>query len=379
MASTLFGMPNGFLAADENNRQNQQAGLLAMKTLGEIEQQPAHLDLMKAQTVNTQAMTRLHTADAAQKEAAAAELLRMKQIEADWQKLEQARRAAIDQAKLEGKTLTVGDVPPGGFGAPAAAAETQSAYMLRQAEELSRRGAPLAVTNKIRDDAVKLAKDEAQTQSAQAETNVRQIEGSRKLAVDLGSLAEYALRGPQQYAEARMAAVARGLPLDKLPANFEQAAPLLRGMVAQATTAKEKADIETARINAAAAASRAGAAHVTAAATASVAKERVELYRTRNEILRKTGGEAADAAVDSKRATTEAKRVATEAKRAQVFPNIPLDPKEVRVGQAYTLANGQLGRAVADPNGQVVGRDGKRFSLVPVKPGAMMSAEGDDE
>ncbi len=344
----LFGAPLGIIASDENIRQNIHAGLLASKTLGEIEQQPTDLALKQAKIPLTQAETehhlataKLNRANAAAAEQAAAELKRQQDITTKVLAEEQAHRAAQQRAIAEGRVLTVADRPAGGFAAPV---QTTADRLDQLANDLLDNGMPLDKVATLAGKAAEASKDNAQAASARAAQELSQLKSSQERAERLGTMAAYALKGPAQYREAMTAAMqdpALVGVLGKMPLDFAAAKPRLEAFLGQAMTVKEQAAQKARDVEAAAAQARAGAAQTSASASLMVAKSRVALNNERLEILKKNGGKADPDVVDIRRRGVALREQEAQAKQLKDAPPAPLDMKERRLGKMYTAADGK--------------------------------------
>jgi len=320
----MYGAPVGIQASDENIRQNIQTGFQAQKLLGEIAMQPEELALKRAQTLNTGALTKLHLADAAQKEAAARDTALMRKIDLEVR----AEQQAIDQAKLAGVDLTVADRPKEGFSTTQSAATS----LERFAAAAYNKGMPLDMVTPIVEKAAKIRKEEATTLSQSTNAAVHQLTAQKALAERLGSVASYALQGPTQYAQVRAMG---GLPPD-LPLSFSLAAPLLRQMVATSTTVKDKAELEIKERNAKASEARAAAAQVSANASAARAGAYVATSAARRDVLKKALGPGSEEAADAKRATTEAARTRAFKTQLSFAPPVPLRFIAAHEGRLFT-------------------------------------------
>ena len=153
----LFGAPVGIIASQENNRQAITSGLANIKTMGDIAQQPAELELKQAQA-------RLFGAEASDKEAAAAASQEMLKLQKEF----------VEGARANGKEATVDDLEPG-TGKPKSQASQLEAF----ANFADKKGLPPLALAKVREEIAKIYEHEAITdyRSQQA----RQIEEKRAL------------------------------------------------------------------------------------------------------------------------------------------------------------------------------------------------------
>ncbi len=341
MASELFGAPIGIIASEENIRQNIHAGLLASKTLGEIEQQPLDAEKKKAETEHHLATAQLNRATAAKAEADALELRRQQGIMERVLEEDRATRAAEAAAAAQGRNLTVADRPAGGFAAPPT---TTAERIDRLANRLADLGMPLDKVATLAGKAAEASKDNAQAASSRATEELNKLKSSQERAERLGTMAAYALKGPTQYREAMTAAMqdpALVGVLSKMPLDFAAAKPRLEAFFGQAMTVKEQAAQRARDIEASAAQARAGAAQVSASAALMTAQSRVKLNETRREILEKNGGKGDPAVLDIRQRGVALREQEAAAKRLKEAPPAPLDMKARVVGKMYTAADGK--------------------------------------
>jgi len=320
----MYGAPVGIQASDENIRQNLHAGLMAQKALGEIAMQPEELALKRAQTLNTGALARLHTADAALKEAATRDAALMRKIDLE----ARAEQQAIDQAKLAGVDLTVADRPKEGFSATQSAATP----LERFAATAYNKGMPLDMITPVMEKAAKIRKEEATMLNQSTNAVVHQLAAQKAIAEQLGSAASYALQGPTQYAQVRaMGGLPPGLPL-----SFDLAAPQLQQLVSTSVSVKDRTDLEIKERNAKASEARAAAAQVSANASAARAGAYVATSATRRDALKKALGPGSEEAADAKRATTEAARARAFKTQLSFAPPVPLRFTAAHEGRLFT-------------------------------------------
>lgn len=333
----MYGAPIGILASDQNIRQNIHAGLLAQKTLGEINAQPAEVDLKVAQAGNLRALTRQHTAEAAKLEEAAASLETMRRLGQEAAAEAQAQAQAVDQARLQGVDLTAADRPAGGFSRrPSAAEPLERLYDLGQ-----KKGVPLDLLMPYAKKAADIRKEEAQTASANAEAEVRTLKAASDRAERMGALAQHAMKGPREYAIVRAQMAQEGLPVNALPASFEEALPGLRQLEATSVGVKDRADLLIKERTSKAAEVRAQADSARAGASVMRAKMAVKLGEQRFEAIAKNGGFLSPEARANAEEQAIRRRQLTDKELRKEFPPAPLDPAARVNGKSYTAADGR--------------------------------------
>ena len=378
----LFGAPLGILAADANYRDNLIAGmksqaamLEAEKTRGEIVAQPAQLELVKAQARHQGTLADHNVAQTAQLNASMAAAIENKRLWAlamSQNPEVQARQEAVNAAANRGVTLTVGDVPLGGF-----AAQKQSPFMFtaRRLDEMANHALSLGVNPievaKLVKDGAEAFKDSATGASAQAMTEVHQLDAIRKRSAELGAAAGYGKRGPQQYATIKAMLDAQGMG-QGLPPTFGPAAvEVLNALEARAVSVEEKLKLAMEERRTRATEASAGATSANAAANVRLTNIKAEIATDLRDRVRQNGGPRDPAAMERDASVTRLNNERADALTAQKFPRVPLDLTRITVGNNYTAADNKTKvRAVADPAGQYQAKDaaGKtvRFSFVPV-------------
>jgi len=374
--SELFGAPNGIIASDANIRQNITAGLAAAKTLGEIEQQPVELELKRAQVGNTNALARYHGAEADKALAAIEKGKRWDAFQRQAVEEDQAKARADAGKRAQGLGgLTVGDMRPGGFSAPAATVGTR---LMSMAETLQRLGAPPEEVAKFAKEGSLVVQHEAAAEHSKSQVAGEQLKQRGDRSKQLATIANYALQGETQFRTAL--ASAAGDPilapyLTRIPQNFNDARPLLAKLVAEGNTMHEKAMEAAADLTARSRASEAAAANKRADASVMVAGAKFKVLNELYERRVANDGHNTPEAREAAKELTESRRSLREARDAKAFTKIPLSSADVIIGTNYTLANGQKAKAVSDPNGTVKDAKGRPFSLVPITVDNKMSED----
>ena len=325
--SDLFFGAQGTIAAQENNRQAITSGLANIKTMGDIAQQPAELELKQAQA-------RLYGAEASDKEAAAAASQEMLKLQKEF----------IEGARAAGKEATVEDLEPG-TGKPKSQASQLEAF----ANFADKKGLPPLALAKVREEIAKIYEHEAITdyRSQQA----RQIEEKRALEhmTRVSNVSAAAAQSPRDYALALMNPETRKLLPPGLTGDYATDRPVLemitragQDSIKAADLARKQADSVQTRLRAKAAAA---ASH--ASATASTA--RAELTQQVKADIIKNGGEKSPEAKDVKTAAADAKRQATQAALRKEFPPLIVDPNAREPGKIYMMADGRIARWEMNP------------------------------
>lgn len=308
----MFGAPIGIGAAETDIRQNIQGALLAQKTLGEIEKQPAEKALAEAHA-------KLYGAEAELKLGQAEDQKTLANLALEMQK------AKTDAAN--GKIRTVEDV---GKAEQTSLAEPYEAMF----NFATKKGVNPMVLSKIATTAAGIRQKEASAASQNAEALNRQYEASIKQARMIASAANAALNNPEQYPRILMEAAASGLPVQLMPQQFDAAALTAArdfGIKAEdRIKLQQQKTLQEARIK------RWGAANATDAAREKLLNLRADTLKEKLDLERKNGGVNADRAE-----LTATRKAAREAKERKEFPPAPLDPKERQIGKTYTAADGK--------------------------------------
>ena len=319
----MFGAPIGIGAAEQDMRQNVLGALQAQDMLGKIEMQPAQRRM-------TEAHARLYGAEADLKEAQARDQRTMQEIAQGV--------AAARQAATRGELLTVENQPT----RPRSLAEPY-VQMLAEAE---RRGVSPMVTEKIATQAAGILQKEAAAVNSAAQAQIHKIDMQAKAAERVGSLAQMGLAGPQQYAQARMMMAQEGIPTQELPEDFQQAVPMLQGLVDQSMKAKDKLDLSRKDLHEKAQEKLWKSSEARNYAAVKTATAREELVKERTSLLRKNGGATSPEAKAHKEELTAATKARREAAERKEFPQMPIDPAAIQLGKSYTDKQGRRITAV---------------------------------
>lgn len=371
----LYGAPNGIIAANTEHRQNVLAALQSQKLLGEIETEPAHRELLTEQARHQRTLANLNVEQATEKRQATERARRLEAVNALVAEQEAKERAAkIEMGRMQGTNITAADLVP-----QSSMTEQLTGQTLRVIAAARAAGIPETQLIPLVKEASTVIENAAKTDNQNALTAVHKLDAQRKQAQNIGSLAEFALQSPGNYAQMLLNLQQQGTDVSRMPTSWEEAKPKLRALLAQATTAKEKADMEARKMEAQAAQARAGAAQASAGAAVATSAARIRLINARTDAVIKEGGERSAAATELSRARTRAVDEGTAARIALTYPQIPLDPKSIITGKKYTAANGARVQAVLDPRGTVKDAAGNPFSLVIIKPTAAGSAGNEDD
>lgn len=360
--SELYGAPSGIIASDSEIRSNIHAGLLAQKTLGEIEQQPAELRLKTAHA-------RLYESEAGLKESQMRDQQMLQQLE---QGIVQARNAGVDLSVADARQV----VKP----------QSMAAQLENVVTEGVKRGVPARLTLPYAEKAAHIRQQEAAAASSKANEVIHLIDAQKKQAERRGMLAQMGMQGPQQYAQMLQTAAEEGLPVDHLPQEWGgPAVQQLQGIVKSSLTVKESLELARKDLHEKAQEARWRSSSARDSASIGLAIARRDLTNERLSVLRKNGGDGSPEVHALREERRQNSIAVREARERKEFPPIPLSQSAVKPDQAYTLADGTRARAVEDPNGTIKNLQGKILSLVrlpgvakgaKVKPAA---AELDDE
>lgn len=323
----LFGAPVGIIASQENNRQAITSGLANIKTMGDIAQQPAELELKQAQA-------RLFGAEASDKEAAAAANQEMLKLQKEF----------IEGARANGKEATVDDLEPG-TGKPKSQASQLEAF----ADYASKKGLPPLALAKVREEIAKIYEHEAITdyRSQQA----RQTEEKRALEhmTRVSNVSAAAAASPRDYALALMNPETRKLLPPGLTGDYATDKPVLEMITRAGQDSIKAADLARKQADSVQTRLRAKAAAAASSASAGASKARMELtQQVKNDIV-KNGGEKSAEAKDAKVAAADAKRQATQAALRKEFPPLLIDPAAREPGKIYMMADGRIARWEVNP------------------------------
>ena len=324
MTTEMFGAPYGIIASNEEIRKNVLTGLNAQKTLGDIAQQPAELELK-------QAHARLYGAEARVKEEAIAAAKRERALGEEFA----ARRRLVEVKAQQGETATVADLPPSGRLARRSGAD----QLIEYADFLDSKGAPLSTTMKFREKIATIQQHEAAALNSQASQVKTQLETTEKLAGVLGQFAQGALAQPAQYSQIRMAAVQQGLPPELFPPEFNPR--LMRQYVDSSIKTKDKIALDREELDSKAQRARDNASASASAVRARVLKQREKLLKEDVDNLYKDGGKYSPEAIASQKGLRETRAARRDALINKEFPPVPLDPKARSFNKTYTAADGK--------------------------------------
>ena len=352
----MFGAPIGISKGMEDQNRNVLSGLAAAKTLGDIEQQPAELDLK-------QSHARLYRAEAETKEADAAA---------------QRAIAAIARGNQSGEDATPEELAQNAVNL---GARLTGAGFTKQGMALAKTGVDMTA---------KIATGEA----AQASAMLRKIRAQTEQLTQRASFALGALNGGSQtaYETAKLAAVQAGYPeaLD-LPERFEDARPLLTQMVAQGTKAKDAEEMARKRLVDKARIGALGASAAKNSAARDVIQAKLPGIKILTNEIVKNGGKHSPEALAHQRELNETRAQARLLRDAVNFPPAPADPALRQEGKTYTAANGAKFRWQKGPDGKpaaylidmpktLMPSGGKRSAITDTEVGADDDAlELDDE
>lgn len=357
--SELFGAPSGIIASDENIRSNVREGLLAQKTLGEIEQQPAELALKQQQT-------RLYGAEASEQETAAA----LAQQSLEWDKkfaqdrLETAARGQLVTGipSTQGRDATVGDLPPDGKAARLSGAD----LMIQKADWLDAHNAPLSLTVPLRKEIAAIQEHEGiahYRNSQAADEALKQQQTQLKL---VGQVAGSAATSPQAYFamihDPQGAAILKNLGLT---GNYTTDKPTLEAVAKASMDAHEQAELKRQMADDASKQALRAAETAQANQRISLMKQRELDLQTAADTRAKYDGAKSKSAKDANDARIKASEARVFSEQLKFAPMLKLDPSKVEVGKLYTLQDKSLVRitgkdANGNPVGEPVGKDEAR-------------------
>ena len=367
----LFGAPQGIMAREEGNRAAMLGGLGAQKLLGEIAAQPVELDYRKS-------LARLHGAEATAKEAESAAQLQLLKLQQDWVTKEQdAREQLVDAAASQGRTATVADLHEG---SAQSGGVSQADSLRRFADFAEQHGTPPMALAGLHDKIAGIAEKEAIGFYRNAQG--QDIEEKRKSALRqrIGGIAQGASASPQAYAAAMMSPDRKLLP-PELTGDYATDAPILRAVAQQSMTADQQADNARQDRDQRSRELRrsAGSAASTAAVTRNQAQADIATERLR--ILKKYGGDSAEETLKAKRTANEAAQRAMDAKDAKAYPPIPLNPKDIAVGDSYSKDGKNYKVVGKGPDGKPVFRPVTGLHAAAVAAAAMSAnaGAGDEE
>jgi len=350
--SDLYGAPSGIIASERNIRENVNAGLLAQKTLGEIEQQPADLALK-------QAHARLYGAEAADKEATAAMNQQSLKLQSDFAAERQARMQLAGQLPATaGRDATVGDLPPNGK----LVRKSQADTLVQYADFLEKRGAPVSMTTPIRKEIAGIQEKEAIGHYRDSQATNEDFKTLQAKLKSIGGTAAAAAESPQNYMSILGNPQQRQFLPPGLTGNYVTDKPILAAVARSSMDAHQQAEL-TAK------AKEDASKQALRTAEVAQANQRISLMRARQDALTvaadnaiKYNGSKSKAAEDALKARTEAAKARVFSEQLKFAPMLKLDPSKVIVGNLYTLQDKSLVRitgkaANGDPIGEPVGKD----------------------
>lgn len=355
----LFGAPSGIIASNELANQNMLSGLKAQEMMGAIAMQPADLALKQAQT-------RLHGAEAAQKELANEQAVGLLKLDAAFNAEWDARKKLSDAAAGSGAIATVADLTDG------SAAKTLSPMSLYTKSQerlhwLEANGAPEQLVAGERDKIATGLEKLGNLQWRQQEAAKSQAEQASKQRQEIGGLAAAAATSEPNYRAIMMGPERARLP-KQLTGNYATDVRTLNAIAQASTTAEQQFKLAQKAEEDKVTATRVTAVTARNNASARLARLKADTQEVILANLKKYGGANAEATVEQKRTASAARKAAADAKENAAFPPLPLDPKLHVPGQVYTAADGR--RVVAEGvKGQPL-----RYRVVPSPTAAAVQA-----
>lgn len=331
MATGLFGAPIGILAAGEEQDRDIKTTALAAKTLGDLAQVPAEIDLKNAQAGHFRALTGVQQ----QKYSDAA---LMTQLEAG--------------ARAQGRTADVNDL---------AKARTSVADPIQKFYDYAvGQGAPLRITAPLAKQIAEIKEKEGMAAYREGQAAASDLDQQAKVAARVGAIAKTAMDSPQGYDQMRLLlSQAKNLPpqtksfIDSLPADWESGKARLAPLVQSSMTAKDQIAAQQKERELKEKEKLTASTIARNTATAASAGAHVENLRERTTQLRKAGGEGTPAQVAAQEQLAEARARKMEADQLKTSPYVPLDKSAVTAGKTYTLRDGRVARAIAGADGGV--------------------------
>lgn len=342
--SDLFGAPIGIAAAETDMRQNVLGALQAQKTLGEIGQQPADLELK-------QAHAKLFGAEAVQKDLANQMAANDLALSQKFQQQEAQEKIATLAAN--GQIATINDVGQMGKPAPNDPAARLTKYIKFLEDNGMSETRLLPLRKELADISEKGAiGNYRNSQAAEQQQKVVQARANRQ-----GQMATAALNDPSVYPMLLQQALNDPDPeiragAAKLPTTWgPTTARIMQAVRTQGMDTYKAAEVAIQQAKLKSEQGLATAQTANAQARTSLAQARTNLENEKLKLVQKYGGDTAEATLEQKRATTAAKKDLSAAKDSKDFPAMPLDPKSglFVVGGRFT---DKQGRKL-----QMVGRD----------------------
>lgn len=343
MATAMYGAPVGFIAAEGQANKTALLQLQAEETMGKLAEIPSSIRLKNAQAANFEGQ-------AAAKEAEGADLEMMARYEAELR----AKKVSQQVALTQGRDATVKDLE-------AADPARVSDPLLELYNHMVASGAPSRMTAPLAEKIAKIQENESTAAYRAGEARVQQLEAEKRLAEQIGSMAQTAMASPEGYAQMRLLATQQGAKLppgikkiiDGLPQDWNAAKRLLTPIALNALSVKDqkelalkeeknKQDIATGK-----------ASEARARASANLASVRAGLVKVQKDNLVKLGGEGTAQQVAAKEADLAMKHTKLEAERLKLHPRLPADASKIVPGRSYTIADGRVARAVTTADGKV--------------------------
>ena len=328
----MFGAPAGISAAEDQLRQNIQGGLLAQKTLGEIEAQPGAKALQAAHA-------RYYNAEALAKEQEAVEMSQL---------------GTAAQGVFGGQGGGAEQLSGPGF-VPGQAQARQSGSLVDAFAQMTRIAGGMGYTKKAEEFAkttYTLAEREQQISTAKANQQLHVLQAQREQLKQHASLAASAVDDPS-YAQMRMILHSQGMDTSDMPESYAAAKPMLEQIV---TMGQEADKVLAARMNAPVKAAevvkyraQAGAATASSAAATSRKKVLDQTYDLRKKYDGDTSGAMRDLRKARTKATEDADVARADAQAARDRAKFPppsaaqiADPSKLTRGQSYSTPKGVL-------------------------------------
>lgn len=309
--SDFFGATTGIIAAEKSMRDDVLGALQAGKILGEIEAQPAELELKKAHA-------RLYGAEAATKEN---ELTRNRRVAARLQALETGPQAVADPVQ---KMEAIGNImlDEGDY--------TKGMQLLNGVSQ-SRSRAATAATAEVRKGLL-----EARTKKLEAER--------------VGGLAGSAT---DQATWDRIRPELEEAGLTEIPQDFAQAAPILRHIQSSSLTAVQQLTQRERDLDRTARSAHWKAQEKEWDSRIARAGATIALQKERLAVLKKNGGGASPEVTELRREKIKTEKVRREAMqgREEAKRNAslaPVDPAAREIGKSYRNHAGRWGQWTKD-------------------------------
>jgi hypothetical protein len=340
--SELFGAPSGIIASDENLRQNLHSGLLAQKTLGEIEQQPAELALK-------QAHARLFGAEASEKEAAAQLAQQALKLQADFAAETAARQQIITGVpSTQGREATVADLPPGGQAHQASGAD----QLVQYADFLQRKRAPISMIASVQKQIADIQEKEGIAHYRDSQAANEQFKLTQAKLKSIGGTAAAAAQSPQNYLSILANPQQRQFLPPGLTGNYTIDKSILEAVSQSSMDAHQQAELKRQQAEDKSKQALRAAEQGQISARISLMKAREDALQVAADLKIKYNGAGSKEAQEAIKARTEAAKARVFAEQLKFAPMLPLDPKSVKDGSLHTLNDKRIVRVVGrDANG----------------------------